>query len=405
MWNGSGGDGHLHKQSMALRFINIAVFSDRTFFYHQKWYLLPATSCIFAAQREKHFKSEMNVSCDMRCDSPGFTAKFGTYTTIDTDTQKVIHVEVVQKDECPNSPAMELEGLKRTLSVLQGYGVTIKRLVSDRHSSIAAFLKSTTIIHYFDAWHIAKGIKKKCIKASNNKECDKIGKWIPSIIRMVYWIGNTTQETEDLDADGELRKQKFQSIYNHIRGIHNHETTLYPKCLHGELEPRDYIQPNSKAEEVVSNILNSPYLLRSIKQLSPTIQTYSNESFHQIINHFAPKMHHFRFKGMLARTYLAALHCNENVGRPQRVNKKGDTEHSLWYSRAKKDWMAKKHLVDPTFVYAINTIEMAMYMAKTNTKGSYYTAEMMCDPGTITEKLPKPDKTDFVAKLISRFKH
>ncbi|XP_071959878.1 uncharacterized protein [Antedon mediterranea] len=99
----------------------------------------------------------MNVSCDMRCDSPGFTAKFGTYTTIDTDTQKVIHVEVVQKDECPNSPAMELEGLKRTLSVLQGYGVTIKRLVSDRHSSIAAFLKSTTIIHYFDAWHIAKG--------------------------------------------------------------------------------------------------------------------------------------------------------------------------------------------------------------------------------------------------------
>ncbi|XP_071948701.1 uncharacterized protein [Antedon mediterranea] len=120
----------------------------------RQWrYLLPATSCIFATQREKHFKSVMNVSCDMCCDSSGFTAKFGTYTTIDTAHSESYSHRIVQKDECPNSPAMELEVLKRTLSVLQGYGVTIKRLVSDRHISIAAFKKkTTTIIHYFDAW-------------------------------------------------------------------------------------------------------------------------------------------------------------------------------------------------------------------------------------------------------------
>ncbi|XP_071944302.1 uncharacterized protein [Antedon mediterranea] len=143
----------------AIRFLNIAVFTDRTYFYHQKWYLLPAVSCVFAAQREHNFKSNMNISCDMRCDSPGHTAKFGTYTTIDADTHKVIHIEVVQKDECSNSPAMELEGLKRTLMVLKGYGVTVERIVSDRHSSVAAYLKNSmqNIIHYFDVWHVAKG--------------------------------------------------------------------------------------------------------------------------------------------------------------------------------------------------------------------------------------------------------
>ncbi|XP_033118358.1 uncharacterized protein LOC117117970 [Anneissia japonica] len=139
--------------------------------------------------------------------------------------------------------------------------------------------------------------------------------------------------------------------------------------------------------------------------MSPTIQTYSNESFHQIINHFAPKMNHYRFKGMVARTYIAALHFNENVGRAQQENKEGDLEYSLWFSRAKKDWVAKKHLVEPTFEYAVNIIEMALYMAKSNMKEFFYTADIMCDPGTIAGKLPKPDKNQFVSSLLSRFRN
>ncbi|XP_033098348.1 uncharacterized protein LOC117102235 [Anneissia japonica] len=236
----------------ALRFINIAVFSDRTFFYHQKWYLLPATSCIFAAQKEDNFQSEINASGDMRCDSPGHTAKYGTYTIINADSQKVMHIEVVQKDECPNSSSMELEGLKRALAVLRGHGVEIKRFVSDRHSSVAAYLRDTvkTIIHYFDVWHIAKGIRKQILKVSKQKDCGIIGRWTQSIINMVYWIACTTPETDNIDRDGELRKQKFQSIYNHVRGIHVHDTHLYPKCLHGELEPRDYISPSKYCQSL-----------------------------------------------------------------------------------------------------------------------------------------------------------
>ncbi|KAH9363743.1 hypothetical protein HPB48_006763 [Haemaphysalis longicornis] len=64
-----------------------------------------------------------------------------------------------QVNEVGNSVRMELKGLKRGLELLLRYNSTIAQIVTDRHTSIRAFLKRQhpAVLHLFDCWHVAKG--------------------------------------------------------------------------------------------------------------------------------------------------------------------------------------------------------------------------------------------------------
>ena len=53
---------------------------------------------------------------------------------------------------------MEFMGFKNCMQYLIGYGILLKAFVSDRHMSIAAYMRKSlpNIIHYFDIWHLKK---------------------------------------------------------------------------------------------------------------------------------------------------------------------------------------------------------------------------------------------------------
>ena len=57
----------------------------------------------------------------------------------------------------------------------------------------------------------------------------------------------------------------------------------------------------SEAYERLCNILDARNLQKDILKLSPRGQTSVIEGYHSLINHFAPKMHHFGFQGMKTR--------------------------------------------------------------------------------------------------------
>lgn len=40
--------------------------------------------------------SQLHLAGDGRADSPGYSAKYGTYTLLDTHINKILHFEVVQ---------------------------------------------------------------------------------------------------------------------------------------------------------------------------------------------------------------------------------------------------------------------------------------------------------------------
>lgn len=53
--------------------------------------------------------------------------------------------------------------------------------------------------------------------------------------------------------------------------------------------------------DLLSDIIDDRRRIKDVKQLSPLGQTSALESFHAVINHFAPKMIHFHYNGMYTR--------------------------------------------------------------------------------------------------------
>lgn len=57
---------------------------------------------------------------------------------------------------------MELEDLKRCRNAMEENGLQIASITTDQHISIREYVRDhwPEITHYFDIWHIAKGIIK-----------------------------------------------------------------------------------------------------------------------------------------------------------------------------------------------------------------------------------------------------
>ena len=83
----------------------------------------------------------MAIAGDGRCDSPGASAKFCTYSMMDIETNKILHMETIDKREVQlQSPNMEREGVVRGISYLHGQDITITELVTDASSSVRKML-------------------------------------------------------------------------------------------------------------------------------------------------------------------------------------------------------------------------------------------------------------------------
>ena len=152
----------LHHVSTLNSFVN--VFFDDT----QRKYLFPVVNEAWEAESNSQIdiltsKPVVNLEGDGRCDSPGHCAKYGTYTLMDEDTGNVVAFNVAQVSEVSSSNAMEKEGLTRSIEMLEGKGVNITRVATDRNVSIASCISSyyPHISHQYDVWHLSKWVIKK----------------------------------------------------------------------------------------------------------------------------------------------------------------------------------------------------------------------------------------------------
>lgn len=64
-----------------------------------------------------------------------------------------------QVTETENSYRMEIEGLKPCLQNLKDRNIRITDLTTDRHVQVKSYMakEETSIRHWFDVWHVAKG--------------------------------------------------------------------------------------------------------------------------------------------------------------------------------------------------------------------------------------------------------
>ena len=112
-------------------------------------------------------------------------------------------------------------------------------------------------------------------------------------------------------------------------------------CSHPKLSKLDeratkWLKPDSEVTDGLQKIVENKSLLKDIRNTSPYGQTSGVEGYHTVVNHFAPKMYHFSFKGMKSRLLLAAMHYNENSGRNQQQNKQWELQYAITFPKYKK---------------------------------------------------------------------
>ena len=85
-----------------LSHMNIACITDRAYYIHQKEYLEPAVISVWDTKQAELLAqcrasgNPLTIGGDGRADSPGHSAKYGSYGIIDLSSNKVIHLELVQ---------------------------------------------------------------------------------------------------------------------------------------------------------------------------------------------------------------------------------------------------------------------------------------------------------------------
>ncbi|CAN7948494.1 unnamed protein product [Ixodes pacificus] len=123
---------------------------------------------------------------------------------------------------------MELHGCAKVLTFFKEKDVTVESLVTDRHLGIKGHMrtKEPQTRHYFDAWHFAKGISKKMLKASKYARCEVLAYWAQPASNHPYWCAANCEE------DGKLLVGMWKSINNHALDKHTGHGGTYNRCVH-----------------------------------------------------------------------------------------------------------------------------------------------------------------------------
>ncbi|XP_071377166.1 uncharacterized protein [Centroberyx affinis] len=322
---------------------------------------------------------------DMRADSPGHSAKYGSYSVMDLHTGKIIDVQLVQSNEVGSSVNMEKEGLIRSLSFLEASGVTIKTMVTDRHPQIQKYLREQKpeIRHFYDVWHVAKGeeVAAKCHQP-------------------FYWSSTTSSSGEEAVA-------KWASVSNHVQNIHSHNNALFPECQHpapAESHSNKWLKSASKAAFKLQKIVENKRLLKDVAKLSPNHQTSAIEGFHSVILRFAPKNVVFSYRGMLCRLYLTAMHFNENATRAQLKTKEGAPVYKIKYPKYKKGkYSIQAVKTNQTSGYVDNLLQI-LFNEVLDDPGRFTTElDQLTIPEPLCAQFERPDRDEAVAGFVSRF--
>ncbi|XP_067301001.1 uncharacterized protein [Pseudorasbora parva] len=343
--------------------MHVKMITHRTFRKHASMYLEPAIIYTWKKEQEQVLLQlsqghKVIAGGDMRADSsPGHSAKYGTYTLMDLESNLILDIQLVQSNEVAGSQHMEKEGLKRSLERLEAHGVKLECIVTDHQPQIQTFLKELNITQFYDVWHLEKGLSKEFEKISKDKDCEVVKKWQKSIKNHVFWTAATSKTSEE-------RVAKWKSVLNHIQDIHVHDNPLYPQCEHEIRQSTDrskWFQAGSKALYTVEKIISNKRIMKDIEKLSPHFQTSSLESFHNVILRFAPKNVFYPYLGMLCRLYLAGMHFNENSNRPQDKTSTGNPTHRLLFPKAEKGGYSIRPLKSQaTYCYVINLMTLLL---------------------------------------------
>lgn len=394
--------------------LNLKFLSERTFYHIQDCYLFPVINDMWSKKHEEVVqdlkqKDVVKLNGDGRCDSPGHNAKYGTYTFMDSDTSKIVEFKVIQVTEVANSNAMEKKGFECCLeSLIDEQGVSIHTITTDRHLGInkAMNKEHPDIKHQYDVWHFSKSIVKKLNKKAKLKSNTELTQWIQSVSNHLWWSAATC------GGNAKLLEEKWLSILNHICNKHSwrrRRGQLYHRCSHAPLSQAQkrttaWLKPESSAFVALEGIVTDSKILSGLAKLTDFCHTGNLEVYHSMMLKYLPKREHFSYKGMVARTQLAAIDNNENAGRGQAVIRKGnnigEARYRKCFPKAHKRWVVKPIMQTKTYAFLPEMQQSVLNNCQDGTVVGH-AAEINLPHNIASE--PAPEKQELIRRHRSRF--
>ena len=391
-------------------FLNLKFFSHTTFYNIQNKYLFPVVNKAWIEERssvldEVKNNGPVNLIGDGRCDSPGHNAKYCTYTMM-TDEGKVAAINVIQVTEVTSSNAMEKEGFERCIQDLAREEVTIKRIATDRHTSISSSMKKDhgEIDHQYDVWHLSKWVIKQLSKKAKVKGCEDLLPWIRSVSNHMWWCSATC------DGNAEVLKEKWKSVLYHVTNKHKwNGYTHFHECCHprltsAQIRKKRWLKPDTPAYIALEEVVLNKKILKDIEKLTEFCHTGELEVYHSEYLKYCPKREHFSHKGMVARAQLTALDHNANCGRKQAVvqsgPRAGQARYKVSFPKAQKQWVAKPIKEKKSYAHVMVLMDTVANACETGEVEIEPEARHL--PKNISGTAP-PNKQELVRKHRSRF--
>ena len=309
----------------------------------------------------------ITLAGDGHFDSPGWCAKFCTYSAMDLDTNAIVDFSVVQKKMYGND--LEKEGCKELLHRLVSEGITIDTFVTDQNDKIGKMMRTAddfkSINHSFDVWHMAKNLKKKLVKAA--KKVERLTVWIEPVVTH-FWYA-----CEWCDGDGSLLLEIFHSCLLHLANKHawtedpfaaqrkTSETTTKPypvfktyrKCghenrltgKHRKLKGMKWLDMKSEEFEVLFKIITDTRRSNAMKKCAAFIHTGSLEVYHNVRLKYLPKRTSYTLKRMIIMAMLVCIEVNVNL------EKTGKPKVYSQYSKVRAAWVEKPRNSGKVYIF------------------------------------------------------
>ena len=393
-------------------FFGLNFYSDSTFYKIQRELLKPVVFEAWSSlqgeilQQLKRDNVPLRLSGDGRCDSPGYCAKYCTYTLMDMNTSAIVCFVVVDVKTAGNSARMELAGFRLCVEFILSKGFKIEVIATDRHTQIRSEMKKSELLaetdHQFDVWHIAKSIKKKLVQAAKTSGNEDLMPWISAIQNHLWW------SAANCDQNPDKLQEMWQSTIYHIANEHEFEGNHFTECAHEPLSQeqtrkKKWLTIQSSAHEALKSVINDSRLTTDIGFLSQFCHTGALEVYHSLMTKYVPKRQAFDSAGMDVRTRLAALDHNYSLGRQQIINKTtGEKRFKLVYPKASAKWVVKPTYEDKSYEWVYNLMKSVLDFRERQRDENVATETCAPPKGNIAP-VPAPTKAEAIAKHMSRF--
>ena len=397
-------------------FLNLEFVSYSSFKEHQNLYLFPVVHTTWENEQQTLLDSlngrSVRLAGDGRCDSPGYSAKYCTYTMMDMDTQKVVDFEVVQVTQTTSSVAMEKMGFEVVLERLLQKGVTVTQICTDRHIGINALMnkKFKDIEHQVDVWHLAKSVAKHLLQKAKLKECGELHAWMASIKNHLWWSSQTC------NGDKVELLERWRSVAHHVTNKHEWVANQkFHQCAHPpysqeEEKKRKWMKPDSEAHQALTSVLNKKTLLDGVGKVTKFCHTGELEVYHGMMTKYVPKRVQYPRESMIVRTTLAALDHNHNTNRNQATVKKssvrsgreGAKRYRVACPKSKKKWVCKPIYEGKQYGYVYDMMATVITKKLAQDTSSPYVPPDL-PPNIAPSDIERPSKEELVEAHRSRF--